>query len=199
MHAMLDHDALLLPNLAAILEPSSRADFREKASAILAHLTAVGNPRAMWSVIDSVDVLPALVDRLVGDDNLEVRSNAARAIRHVALHGTSSQLRSMVRRGCIRPLCSALHSDASQIVAAALEALETILRADAELGRSNGPPDGGVSLVDQAWQAGGASRIQALCFHEDSNVRERSNRLLGAFFARGGGEVAVSSAVGPDG
>jgi hypothetical protein len=113
MQAMLDHETLLLANPAALLEPGNWKDFRESASAVPAHLTT-GYTRAMWAVVDGADALPALLDRLVDDDVPDVRKNAARAIRNVASQGTCcSQIGARVRRRCIRPLCTALESDAS--------------------------------------------------------------------------------------
>lgn len=182
VRSMLDHEALLLPNLAALLHPSHWKDFRENASAVLATLTAAGNARAMRAVVDSANVLPALLDRLLEDDVLDVRKNAARAIRNVTSRGTSSQINAWVGRGCIRPLCAALDLGDAEIVSAALEALECILRNGKEQERTRGSPAGGATAVDQVVQAGGTSKIQALLLRGDSSVRERSNRLLGTYF-----------------
>jgi hypothetical protein len=186
MQAMLDHQTLLPANLAALLEPRNWKDFRESASAVPAHITT-GNTRAMWAVVDSANALPAVLVRLVDAGVLGFLKNAARAIRNVASHGTCSQIGAWSRRGRIRRLCAALESGDAEVVSTALEALECILRAAKERGQTSVSYREGAAVADQVLQAGAASKIRAQVLrHDDVSVRERSKRLLVAYFGTDG-------------
>jgi hypothetical protein len=157
-------------------DPHSWKDFKGNASTILANL-ATGNDRQIQPVVDSSDVVPALLDRFAYGDYPDVRKEAAKTIRNDECNGTALQVMTWSRRGLARSLCAAL-------VVLVLKALENIfLRLGDDLANSDNENDfpGAVPLVMRAMKTGGLSKIHALGRFDDDGVHKRSIHSLGMY------------------
>lgn len=59
----------------------------------------------------------------------DIKKEAAWAISNATSGGTKEQIRALVTRGCIPPLCKLLDCNDHRIITVALEGLENILKA----------------------------------------------------------------------
>lgn len=78
------------------------------------------------SVIDA-NIFPALIE-ILGTAEFKTRKEAAWAITNCTSGGTPEQIRYLVAKGCIPPLCDLLTVMDSKMILVALNGLENILR-----------------------------------------------------------------------
>lgn len=115
-----------LPALLSLLS-SAKDGIRKEACWTISNITA-GNPVQIQAVIDA-NIIPPLINLLtVGD--FKTRKEACWAISNATSGGQQKpeQLRYLVERGCIKPLCDLLVCPDNKIIQVALDGLENILK-----------------------------------------------------------------------
>ena len=166
-----------LPNLLSLLS-SLKKGIRKEACWTISNITA-GNKDQIQMVIDA-NIIPHII-QLLTTDELAIRKEAAWAISNATSGGTPAQIKYLVERGCIRPLCDLLTSQDAKIVMVALEGLENILKADS--GHAGDWWAAGnnahATLVDHA---GGLDKIENLQNHENADIYDKAVKILETYY-----------------
>jgi importin subunit alpha-5 len=175
----------ILPSLLALLS-SPRSTVRKAACWTLRNMTH--DPRRVRALI-SRRIIPALVRILSTDIDIAVRREAAWAIRNAAQAGNPRQVRVLAGTGCIRSLCDMLAPhvpDDPEVVRSALAALEAIfgsvgLAKPVSALRKTAHEVRSLAFRDSD---GLLPTLRELRRHYDSDIRERSTRLVELYFDR---------------
>lgn len=115
-----------LPALLALLS-SGKDGIRKEACWTISNITA-GNSTQIQAVIDA-NIIPPLI-HLLSNGDLKTRKEACWAISNATSGGLQKpeQIRYLVDRGCIKPLCDLLACPDNKIIQVALDGLENILK-----------------------------------------------------------------------
>ena len=115
-----------LPALLSLLS-SGKDGIRKEACWTISNVTA-GNSTQIQSVIDA-NIIPPLI-HLLSNGDLKTRKEACWAISNATSGGLQKpdQIRYLVNKGCIKPLCDLLACPDNKIIQVALDGLENILK-----------------------------------------------------------------------
>jgi hypothetical protein len=178
-HAQVVLDLSILRVLPSLLT-SARKNIRKDACWMLSNITARDTPH-IQAVIDA-NLFPQLVT-LLGETDLDVAFQAARAIANAISSGSPEQIQYLVKQGhCVSPFCALLGCGNDKIIAVVLEALDNILSEVERVSASGSAFNHratsiiGLGVVDEVVQ------LQA---HSDDDIRNKAIRLLGVFVPSG--------------
>jgi hypothetical protein len=100
---------------------------------MISNITA-GTREQIQAVIEA-NIIPQLVQLLVTAD-FDMKKEAAMSISHVTSGGSPAQIKYLVQKGCIKPLCDLLTCNDPHLVTVALQCIENVLKA----GELEAPP-----------------------------------------------------------
>ena len=100
---------------------------------------AAGNKEQIQAVIES-NTIPPLI-QLLSNVEFDIRKEAACAISNALVGGDDLQIKFLVQKGCIRPLCALLTRSENEINAIVLKGIERILQFGEVEARANNTPN----------------------------------------------------------
>ena len=168
-------DANVLSMMKQLLSHRHK-DIRKESLWLLSNIAA-GTRIQISCVIHQAGLITAVVDALNNDQSEVVRKEATWVIANICINGTTEHIESLVEAGAIEALCGILGSADAQIIAIALEALQTTLKTGETLNKVAGY----VSLIDES---GGIDHIVALQEHENNNIYEKAIAIIEKYFGR---------------
>ena len=172
-----------VPKLVSLVQ-SARKGVRKEAVWTLSNITA-GSKSQIQTVIDAGGV-PELVRQLEHGE-WEVKKEAAWAISNYTSGGTREQIRFLVSKKAIKPLCDLLECKEPKITLVALDAIRNILNAgDADANESKFAGAARNTYADQVEDAEGLDRIERLQEHPNEKVYQRAVDIIEKFFAEDG-------------
>lgn len=166
----------LLPCLYALLH-SPKENIKKEACWTISNITA-GNKMQIKAVIDQ-NLIPPIIKILSTSEYFKTRKEAAWAISNLTSGGSDDQIRYLVTRGAIKPLCDLLVCSDVRIILVALEGIQNILRvgAEDELHLGYNPYAGYVDEAD------GLNKIDLLQSHQNGEIFKMSADILEKYFA----------------
>jgi len=164
-----------LPCLLALLS-NPKKGIRKEACWTISNVTA-GNKDQIQAVIDN-NIIPPLI-QLLTNAEFDIRKEAAWAISNATSGGSQTQIKFLVKQGCIRPLCDLLTVNDTKIVTIALEGLENILKVGEEDSKVNG---GHNMMATFIAEAEGLTKIEELQHHQNNDIYEKCIKILETYF-----------------
>ncbi|XP_076239108.1 karyopherin alpha1 [Calliopsis andreniformis] len=155
---------------------STREPVRKEACWTISNITA-GNKDQIQAVIDA-DIFPVLID-ILGKADFKTRKEAAWAITNATSGGTPEQIRYLVSKGCIPPLCNLLTVMDPKIILVALSGLENILRLGEQDGMHNGINQCAVTIEE----CYGLNKIEFLQSHQNLDIYQKSFDIIERYFS----------------
>jgi importin subunit alpha-6/7 len=174
-HAQIVADTIEVSRFSGLLSSSS-ASARKYACFALSKIIP-GNKIQIQAVI--VMCLRPLID-LLADSAFEVRKQAASAVASLMAGVSTTQVQTLVRRGCIRSWCNLLAINDSETVCIVLKGLENIL-SKGEATRQEGLNE----IAEHVREAGGIDSIRDLQDRPDSDIQAQATHLLITYFDGG--------------
>jgi len=117
--------------------------------------------------------------QLLTNAEFDIRKEAAWAISNATSGGSQTQIKFLVKQGCIRPLCDLLTVNDTKIVTIALEGLENILKVGEEDSKVNG---GHNMMATFIAEAEGLTKIEELQHHQNNDIYEKCIKILETYF-----------------
>ena len=179
-----------VPHLVALLG-SQRKGVRKEAMWTLSNITA-GTKAQIQTVVDAGGA--SEIVRQLKDGEWEIKKEAAWTASNFLSGGTHEQVRHLISKGIVKPLCDLLAGKDAKILLVALEALSHILRA----GQSDGGKFGASknAYADMIEDSDGLDRIEELQEHPNEKVYEKAVDLIEKYFAEDDGEAENFGAQG---
>ncbi|XP_020242489.1 importin subunit alpha-like [Asparagus officinalis] len=172
---IINHQAL--PYLHRLLI-NYKKNIKKEACWTISNITA-GNEDKIQAVIDA-DIIDTLV-LLLRTAEFDIKKEAAWAISNATSGGTHDQLKFLVSRGCIKPLCDLLVCPDPLIVRVCLQGLENILKAGEAV--KNQGTTGGVNFYAQMIEdADGVEKIENLQSHDNTEIYEKAMEVLETYW-----------------
>ncbi|ONK61621.1 uncharacterized protein A4U43_C08F31860 [Asparagus officinalis] len=173
---IIDHQ--ILPCLHQLLMNSHKKSIKKEACWTISNITA-GNKDQIQAVIDANIVGPLV--QLLHTAEFDIKKEAAWAISNATSGGTHDQLKFLVSRGCIKPLCDLLVCPDPLIVRVCLQGLENILKAGEAV--KNQGTTGGVNFYAQMIEdADGVEKIENLQSHDNTEIYEKAMEVLETYW-----------------
>ncbi|KAG2382911.1 hypothetical protein C9374_004878 [Naegleria lovaniensis] len=177
-----DHQTQVVINCNALaplcqLLQHAKKSIKKEACWTISNITA-GNKDQIQSVIDA-NVIPPLIHIMEQPGDFDVKKEAAWAISNATSGGTDEQIRYLVDRGCIRPLCDLLSVKDVKVVSVALEGLENILQSGATISEYT---DGVNLYADFIEEAGGVDKLEALTDHQSKEIYTKAYKIVEDYF-----------------
>ncbi|XP_067128794.1 importin subunit alpha-6-like [Centruroides vittatus] len=164
-----------LPCLLALLS-SPKESIRKEACWTISNITA-GNRQQIQAVIDA-EIFPVLIE-IMTKAEFKTRKEAAWVITNATSGGSPKQIRYLVEKGCIPPLCELLTVMDPKIVLVALNGLENILR----LGEKDSKNNGGVNpygvMIEECY---GLDKIEFLQSHSNADIYNKALHIIEHYF-----------------
>lgn len=168
-------EADVLPCLLVLLG-HSKQNIRKEACWTLSNITA-GSSAQIQLAMDA-NIIPRVVAMMDSSTTPEViRKEAVWIIGNATSGGTSEQIRQLVELQIIPPICECLEESNPRIVTVAIEALENILKADADATDAN--------FKEQVELCDGLDKLLGLNAHENSEVQQKATQILERYFEIG--------------
>ena len=165
-----------LPCLLSLLS-SLKKGIRKEACWTISNITA-GNKDQIQMVIEANIIDPLI--QLLTTAEFDIRKEAAWAISNAMVSGTNQQIKYLVDKGCVKPLCDLLPSQDDEIVMVVLNGLENILKAgEQEVKDTNSVINAYANLIDEKQ---GLDKIKELQNHHDPVICEKAVKLLETYF-----------------
>jgi len=166
----------VVPCLLTLLNSSKKA-IRKEACWTISNITA-GNRNQIQSVIDS-HVIPKLLLLVKGTD-FEVRKEAAWALSNSTSGGSVEQIRYLVDKGILEPMCELITSADTRLVLVALECLENILKSGEVVKEKMHSSFNPYCQVIES--CGGLDNLEKLQSHKTDEIYQKSIALLENYF-----------------
>jgi len=158
-------------------------------SKLINHVNTTVQKEAVWAVsnitagnrtqiqeVITQGIIPLLIDRLKNGDS-EVRKEAAWAISNAVSGGNSQQVATIVKAGCLKPLCDAMVYHDERNTSVILDAIAAILKQGLEDQRHMHLDENPYEPALE--QAGGFDRLEHLTgLNSRSKVRERAIEII---------------------
>lgn len=184
-----------LPWLLNLLTNNHKKSIKKEACWTISNITA-GNKEQIQAVIQ-VDIIAPLV-HLLQTAEFDIKKESAWAISNATSGGTHEQIKFLVDKGCIKPLCDLLICPDPRIITVCLEGLENILKvgeADKNLGNS-----GGVNLYAQMIEdSEGLEKIEQLQSHDNTEIYEKAVKILETYWLEEEDEIMPPGETGQSG
>jgi len=166
-------DLHVMPNLLQLLH-NSKKSIRKEVCWTISNITA-GSKEQIQEVINH-NAFPAII-HLLSAAEFEVKKEAAWALSNATSGGAPEQIKYIVERGAIGPLCELLAVQDARIVTVALEGLENILR-HGQTDKSNGQNGYAETIED----CDGLTKIEELQHHANERIYETAVKILETYF-----------------
>ena len=143
------------------------------------------------AVIDAELFVPLIA--LLESSDFDVKKEAAQAVSNATSGGSAEQIRYLVRKNCIPPLCSLLDERNHNLFLVALDCLENVLKA--------GSADAAVTAQENAYtiiidQHGGIERLKELAMSTEPEVSAKATKIIQDYI-RMDGDPAASGTQAP--
>lgn len=165
-----------VPKLLGLLS-SNRKTVQKEACWTISNITA-GNRDQIQEVLES-GIIPALLHVLQTAD-FDTKKEAAWAVSNAVSGGSDAQVETLVRFGCVPPLCSLISSVDSKIVMVALEALHAILRVGKKIKETEGMLSN--PFADLIDQADGTSALEKLQDSSNEAIFKKVYTIISTYF-----------------
>jgi len=119
--------------------------------------------------------------------DFKIRKEGAWAITNATSGGTPQQIKYLVQRGCIKPMCDLLTSLDTRIIMVALNGLENILRE----GQKEAIETGVNEYALMVEECGGLDNIESLQGHDNEEIYQKTFDLVDHFFNTGDEDVSI--------
>lgn len=165
-----------LPALKHMLDNHPKKSIKREVCWTLSNITA-GSQNQIQAVLDA-----SIIDSLImhmKEAEFDVRKEAAWAIANATSSGTPDQIATLVRKGCIAPLCELVTAPDVRVVAVSLEGLENILKNGEPLKIHNNHVN---PFADYIEKCNGLSRIESLVNHPSVPIYEKARLLVNKYF-----------------
>ena len=170
-------DFHVLPRLKFMLDNVNiKKAIKKEVCWTISNITA-GPVHQIEAVIEA-SIFESLINHLIYSD-FDVKKEAAWAIANATSSGSFEQIRYLVSKGCIKPLCDLLDTSDARIVAVALEALENIL----EKGNLEDEDDNNYAVLIE--DANGSQLIEKLQLHVNTSIADKAAHIIAKFFNDG--------------
>jgi len=169
-------DCGLLLCLPALLVHPKTA-IRTRACHAVCCVTAGGE--AHIELVIAANILSPLVS-ILQEDDLDMRTGAVQAISNATACGSAEQCRSLVQWGVLPPLCALLACPDSEIIQAALEGVENILRVGKADGERQGGHDNQYAIM--AGLCDGLHHLESLQSHDEQKIWLHARSILSTYF-----------------
>jgi hypothetical protein len=165
----------VLPMLLSLLQ-SPKKSIRKEACWTISNITA-GNRDQIQCVIEDHLVQPLV--EVLSEEDFDIKKEAAWAISNATSGGTPDQIKFLVTRGCIRPLCDLLGCPDAKVVTVALEGLENILKAGLAEATAMGAANPYAARIAEA---GGLFKLEDLQRHDDAEISIKAMDMHETYF-----------------
>ncbi|KAL1204035.1 Importin subunit alpha-1 [Cardamine amara subsp. amara] len=170
-------DSGVLPILANMLTQDYDKGVEKDACWTVSNIIA-GTEEQIQSVIDA-NLIPTLVN-LTQNDKFDIKKDALWAISKAASGGSDDQIKYLVEKNCIKPLCDFLVCEDPEIISLCLDGLENILMAgEVEKNNTGDQVNCYSKLIDDAQ---GQKMIEKLQSHEDNEIYEKALKILETYW-----------------
>ncbi|CAH9132597.1 unnamed protein product [Cuscuta epithymum] len=170
-------DHMALPCLFNLLSKNGKKSIKKEACWTISNITA-GNKNQIQAVID-YGIVEHLVD-LLQNAEFEIKKEAAWAISNATSGGSPAQIKFLVSKGCIKPLCDLLACPDPRVVTVCLEGLENILK----MGEAEKDGTDGVNTFAQLIdEADGLEKIENLQMHDNQDIYEKAVKILETYWS----------------
>ncbi|KAK3199483.1 hypothetical protein Dsin_022898 [Dipteronia sinensis] len=166
-----------LSHLYNLLQHSNRI-IRKEACWTISNITA-GNRHQIQAVIDR-EIIDQLVHITESKEDLEINKQAVWAISNAVTGGSHEQIRLLVTKDCIEPLCDFLDNPDSRTVIVCLEGLQKILK----VGEATGHNFNAEQIED--WD--GFRKIMNLRTHNNTEISAKAVKILETYWDLKGDE-----------
>ncbi|GMH20460.1 hypothetical protein Nepgr_022301 [Nepenthes gracilis] len=173
---IIEHQAL--PCLLSLLTHNHKKSIKKEACWTISNITA-GTREQLQAVIESGIIAPLV--HLLQNAEFDIKKEAAWAISNATSGGSHDQIKFLVSKGCIKPLCDLLVCPDPRIVTVCLEGLENILKVgEAE---KNSSSTGDVNVYAQMIEeADGLEKIENLQSHDNNEIYEKAVKILETYW-----------------
>ncbi|VVB06991.1 unnamed protein product [Arabis nemorensis] len=179
---VLDHQ--VLPCLLNLLTNTYKKSIKTEACRIISNITT-RNSNQIQAVIEA-GIIQSLV-WVFETAEFEVKQEAVVGIANATFRGTHDQIKLMVSRGCIKPICDLLTCPDPRIITVCLQALENILavgETEKNLGHT-GDNNLYASMIDEAE---GLDKIENLQSHHNNEIYQKAAKILETFWTEDNNE-----------
>lgn len=142
----------------------------------LSNITA-GSQAQIQAVINEGLIQPLVA--ICMDAPFDIRKEAAWALSNACSGGTNDQVRHVVQRGGIGPMCNLLAINDNRVITVALDTLENMLRVAEEDSEVTGESN---YVADHIEEVGGLDKLLALQSHINQDIYRRVLRILREYF-----------------
>jgi hypothetical protein len=163
-----------IPALRWLLDHNKK-NIRKEACWTLSNITA-GTSEQIQLVINQ-EVFPKVIE-LLSVSEFDIQKEAAWAVSNATSGGQPQQIKYMVERGAIPPLCALLGVADAKIITVALEGLENILKCGKSLGEEVNR-----QFLDCLADCDGHEKIENLQEHENEAIYQRALRVLETYLS----------------
>lgn len=139
----------------------------------LSNITA-GNQQQVQAVIDH-DLIPLVIHHLAKSD-FQTQKEAAWAVSNMTISGSKEQVKYLVSKGVILPLCNMLNVKDPQVIQVVLDGIHNMLKI---AGSSNETEE----IADMIEECGGLDKIEALQNHENEDIYKLTFEIIDNFFS----------------
>ena len=170
-------DQHVLPRLKFLLDsPNIKKAMKKEVCWTISNITA-GSTNQIQAVMEA-DIFESLIHHLIYSD-FDVKKEAAWAVANATSSGSPDQIKMLVSKGCIKPLCDLFEMNEGKIVAVALEAVENILD-KGEFEQEDGNP-----YADLLEEIGVVPVLERLQLHVNSSIGDKATSIISKFFQDG--------------
>lgn len=164
-----------LASLRTLLSHQKKG-IRKEACWTISNITA-GSKDQIKAVIEH-NLIPPLIN-ILQTSEFDVKKEAAWAISNATSGGTDDQIRHLVSKGCIKPLCDLLLCKDTKIIKVALEGLQNILESGSKAGLDE---DNVNKYAEYIEAADGVSKIEQLQYNKNTEIYELARDILDEYF-----------------
>ncbi|EOA13189.1 hypothetical protein CARUB_v10026215mg [Capsella rubella] len=166
-----------VPVLANLLRQNHTIGVKREACWAISNITA-GFEEQIQSVIDA-KLIPILV-KLARKAEFELKKEAIWAISNSIICGSLNQIKYLVKKGCIKPLCDILVCSDIRMILVCLDGLENILMAgEVEKKNTGGDVNSYCELIEDAE---GVEKIENLQHHDNNEIYEKAVKILETYW-----------------
>jgi len=172
----------VLKYLSALLRINKRG-IQKETCWLISNVTA-GTATQIQAVIEA-GVMPEIIS-LLEDGALEVKREASWALSNATCAGNVEQIHTLVKMGCLKPICSLLDCSDSRIITVLLDALENILKAGKTWAEKRNLSSKGVEesnpFANLVEEYDGLDKLEGLQTHHQEEIYNKTIKILENYF-----------------
>jgi len=180
----------VLPALQHLLS-INKDSIRKETCWTISNITA-GNRQQIQQVIDS-NIFIKLIE-IMSTADFKTRKEGAWAITNATSGGSGQQIKYLVQRGCIQPMCGLLSSLDTRVIMVALNGLENILRE----GKRDQTETGVNQYALMTEECGGLDSIESLQAHDNQDIYQKVYDIIDHYFSTEDEDVTIMPDVDTD-